>query len=75
MDLMGFTKKEAAAHIKAGDENRKKYIKSYFNVDIEDPLLYHMVVNTDLLTHKGAAYLIAEAVVQKFSHLFPQFSH
>jgi hypothetical protein len=57
------------------DENRKKYLKSYFDVDADDPLLYHMVVNTDLLTHKGAAYLIAEAVVLKFSHLFPQFAH
>jgi cytidylate kinase len=75
MDLMGFNEKEAAAHIKEEDENRKKYIKSHFNVNMEDPLLYHMIVNTDLLTHKGAAYLIAEAVVQRFSHLFPQFSH
>lgn len=75
MNLMGFNEKEAAAYIKSEDENRKKYIKSYFNVNIEDPLLYHMTVNTDLLTHNGAAYLIAEAVVQKFSHLFPQFSH
>lgn len=75
MDLMGFDEKKAAAYIKECDENRKKYIKSYFNLDIEDPLLYHMMVNTDLLTHSGAAYLIAEAVVQKFSHLFPQFSH
>ena len=73
--LMGFTEKEALNYIKKEDENRKRYLKSYFNVDIEDPLLYHMVVNTDLLTHKGAAYLIAEAVILKFSHLFPQFSH
>jgi cytidylate kinase len=75
MKLMDFDEKEAVAYIKNEDENRKKYIKSHFNVDIEDPLLYHMMVNTDLLTHNGAAYLIAEAVVQKFSHLFPQFSH
>jgi hypothetical protein len=74
-DLMGFTEKEALQHIKKEDENRKKYIKSYFHADVEDPLLYHMVVNTDLLTHKGAAYLIAEAVVLKFPHLFPQFTH
>lgn len=74
-ELMGFTEKEALQHIKKEDENRKKYIKSYFHADVEDPLLYHMVVNTDLLTHKGAAYLIAEAVVLKFSHLFPQFAH
>lgn len=74
-NLMGFTEKEALNYIKKEDENRKRYLKSYFNVDIEDPLLYHMVVNTDLLTHKGAAYLIAESVVLKFSHLFPQFAH
>lgn len=73
--IMNFSEKEALAHIKKEDENRKKYLKSYFHVDIDDPLLYHMTVNTDLLTHKGAAYLIAEAVVLKFSHLFPQFVH
>jgi hypothetical protein len=73
--LMELTEKEALKYIKKEDENRKKYLKSYFHADIEDPLLYHMIVNTDLLTHKGAAYLIAEAVVQKFSHLFPQFTH
>jgi cytidylate kinase len=73
--LMGFTEKEALNYIKKEDENRKKYLNSYFDVDADDPLLYHMIVNTDLLTHKGAAYLIAEAVVLKFSHLFPQFAH
>ncbi len=73
--LLDINEKEALAHIKKEDENRKQYLKSYFRVDIEDPLLYHMTVNTDLLTHEGAAYLIAEAVVLKFSHLFPQFVH
>ena len=74
-DLMDMNEKEALAYIKKEDENRKKYLRSYFHVDIDDPLLYHMTVNTDLLTHRGAAYLIAEAVVQKFAHLFPQFAH
>jgi len=73
--LLDVNEKEALAHIKKEDENRKQYLKSYFRVDIDDPLLYHMTVNTDLLTHKGAAYLIAEAVVLKFSQLFPQFVH
>jgi cytidylate kinase len=74
-DLMNMNEKEVLTYIKKEDENRKKYLKSYFHVDIDDPLLYHMTVNTDLLTHSGTAYLIAEAVVQKFSHLFPQFAH
>jgi cytidylate kinase len=73
--LMNLSEEEALNYIKKEDENRKKYLKSYFHVDADDPLLYHMTVNTDLLSHKGAAYLIAEAVVLKFSHLFPQFTH
>ncbi len=75
MELLGLNEKDALNHIKREDENRKKYIKSYFHADIDDPLLYHLVLNTDLLTHEGTANLIAEAVVQKFSQLFPQFSH
>jgi len=73
--LMELSEEEALSYIKKEDEKRKKYLKSYFHADADDPLLYHMTVNTDLLTHKGAAYLIAEAVVLKFSHLFPQFTH
>ena len=72
---LGLSRKDAIEHIKKEDESRKKYLKSYFNADIDDPLLYHLVLNTDLLTHAGAANLIAEAVVMKFSHLFPQFAH
>ena len=72
---LDLSRKDAIAHIKKEDENRKQYLKSYFNADIDDPLLYHLVLNTDLLTHAGAASLIAEAVVMKFSHLFPQFAH
>jgi len=73
--LMDINEKEALNYIKKEDENRKKYLKSHFHVNADNPLLYHMTVNTDLLTHKGAAYLIAEAVVLKFSNLFPQFAH
>lgn len=73
--LMNMSEKEALNYIKKEDENRKQFIKSYFHADVDDPLLYHMTVNTDLLTHKGTSYLVAEAVVLKFSHLFPQFAH
>jgi cytidylate kinase len=75
MDLLAMNEKEAANHIKTEDAVRRDYLKTNFNREIEDPLLYHMIVNTDLLTHEGAAYLIAEAVVLKFAHLFPQFAH
>lgn len=72
---LDLNRKDAIEHIKKEDENRRQYLKSHFHGDIEDPLLYHLVINTDLLTHAGAASIIAEAVVMKFSHLFPQFTH
>jgi cytidylate kinase len=74
-ELMDINDKEAANYIKKEDENRRLYLKSYFHADIDDPLNYHLVVNTDMLTYNGAAHLTAEAVVQKFSRLFPQFVH
>ena len=75
MEVMNLTEKEAAAHIKREDDNRKKYLKSYFYADVEDPLLYHLIINTDLLGYESTANLIAEGVVKKFSTLFPQFVH
>lgn len=74
-ELLGVNEREAANYVKKEDENRRQYLKSYFHAEIDDPLNYHLVVNTDLLSYEGAAHLIAEAVVQKFSHLFPQFVH
>jgi cytidylate kinase len=75
MKIMKMNEREAAAHIKREDDNRKQYVKSYFHADVDDPNFYHLVINTDLLTYEGTAYLIAEGVVKKFSALFPQFVH
>jgi len=42
---------------------RRRFLKKYFNKDIDDPLLYHLVINTDLLPPDEAAELIAQAVL------------
>jgi cytidylate kinase len=75
MDVMNLNSKEAETYVKMQDDNRRKYVKSYFNSDVDDPLLYHLVINTDRLGYEGTAYLIAEGVVKKFGELFPQFVH
>ena len=41
---------------------RARYLKTYFNCDINDPLLYHLVINTSRVGCDPAARLIAEAV-------------
>lgn len=45
------------------DLGRKRFLKKYFNRDIDDPLLYHLVLNTDLLSFEQTAESIAQAVV------------
>jgi cytidylate kinase len=51
-------KKTALEFIRTEDSGRRRYLKKYFRQDIDDPLLYHLVINTDLLGHKLAARLI-----------------
>ena len=45
------------------DRARERYLKRYFSVNINDPLLYHLVVNTHLLGYDAAAKLIGDAVL------------
>ena len=44
------------------EQARARYVKTYFNADIDDPLRYHLVLNTGLLGCEGAARVIAGAV-------------
>ena len=45
------------------DRGRERYTKKYFNADINDPLLYHMIINTGLVNFDYAAKLIGDAVL------------
>jgi cytidylate kinase len=46
------------------EQSRARYLKTYFNADINDPVNYHLVVNTSLLGCENAAQLIADAVLR-----------
>ncbi len=47
------------------DRGRSRYLKKYFKADINDPLLYHLVINTGLVSYDEAARLIAETALAK----------
>lgn len=61
--LKGISHQEALELVCREDLGRKRYLKKYFNRNIDDPLLYHLVINTDLVSHQEAAGLIARAVL------------
>lgn len=53
-------RREAAERIQREDLGRERYLRKHFDKDINDPLLYHLVINTDLVTLDDAARLIAD---------------
>jgi len=63
----GLSHAVAADRIRAEDLGRQRYLRKYFDRDIDDPLLYHLVINTDLLPPQTSARLIGDAVLSRQS--------
>ncbi|MGO8676141.1 MAG: AAA family ATPase [Limisphaerales bacterium] len=61
----GLSRKAAREFARREDRGRRRYVKKYFHKDVNDPLLYHIVINTDLVPDEEAAVMIGEAVVRQ----------
>ncbi len=46
------------------DEGRRRYVKRYFHRDIDDPQLYHLVINVTEVGRLTAAAMIGESVLR-----------
>ncbi len=55
-------RKAALEFIHREDKGRQRYIRRYYKKDINDPQLYHLVINTGLMGYEGAARIISDAV-------------
>jgi cytidylate kinase len=60
----------ALEFIKKEDGGRQRYLKEHFGKDIDDPLLYHMILNTDQVRYDDAAVLIGQAAMERFPLAF-----
>jgi cytidylate kinase len=58
--------RQARDFVQREDRQRKRFLKKYFGRDIEDPLLYHMTINTDLVAYDEAARIIGDAVLRRW---------
>jgi len=58
--------KGALHFLKKEDEARRRYLKDHFDKDIDDPLLYHMVVNIDMVPLEDVARMIGNEVIRRF---------
>lgn len=58
--------REAALEfVKKEDRGRRCYLRENFDKDIDDPLLYHLIINTDLIDCDDAACLIGDEVIKR----------
>lgn len=57
------TRDEAYKFCLAEDVGRARYLKQHFQADINDPLLYHLTINTGQVGFDAAARLIGEAIL------------
>jgi cytidylate kinase len=55
--------KAALARIEREDKGRIRYVKKYFDTKADDPLLYHLTVNTDDLPLSEVTKIIADLVL------------
>lgn len=70
MELFDFNHNEAAEFIKQDDAKRKNYLMHHFHKSIDDPLLYHITINTGKMTYEDAAETIMHHFGSKIlSHL------
>jgi len=56
------SRKEAEEVVRREDRGRARYWKRYYGADIEDPLLYHLVLNTGRLSCEAAVAVIVQAL-------------
>lgn len=60
------TEDEALKRLHDQDRARARYVRANFQADIDDSLLYHLVINTDALPLEETAQLIAGAARRRF---------
>ncbi len=58
--------KQAIEFTQKEDKGRRRYLKEHFEKDIDDPLLYHLIINTDRINYEEAARMIGEEVIRVF---------
>jgi len=52
---------EAAKRVHESDKGRVAFHRKFFHIEVDDPMLYHLTLNTSRLSHEEAAGLIQSA--------------
>ena len=65
--LLNCDARAAAAHIDKSDLARRRYVRTNFDEDIDDPHTYDLVINTDHLSPGCTARIVVDALCDRIS--------
>lgn len=68
--VFGYSRDKAIDYINKEDKARNHYLKTHFFHSAEDVTLYHLILNTGLLSYEQTAEIIADAVMKMFPNSF-----
>ena len=61
----GLTPAKAMEQIRNEDHARARYVRKHYHEDVSNPLLYHLVINTDHIELDEAAELVVGLVLKR----------
>ena len=64
-ELLQVDQKAAAEFIEKTDRGRDRYVRQQYRADLNDPMLYDLIINTDRIDCEAAAALIGEAALRR----------
>lgn len=62
MKQKGFSREDALKYISEKDKSAQEYLYRFYNVDWNDPELYHLVLNMEMLSIERAVKVVKELV-------------
>ncbi|MBV8212260.1 MAG: cytidylate kinase-like family protein [Verrucomicrobia bacterium] len=65
-EFYGLSPNEAAMKVSEEDQARHRYLRRYFGADNDNPLLYHLVINTAKTGFADAAEIIVQATLKHY---------
>lgn len=65
MNDLKVDEKSAKREVDRFDGGRRQFVRRYFGGDVEDPLHYDLVVNTERLSYDSAASVIVDALATR----------
>ncbi|MDY0081748.1 MAG: cytidylate kinase-like family protein [Ignavibacteriaceae bacterium] len=69
-EVFDLSKPKAMEYITKEETSRNKFLKSHFFKDVDDPSLYHLILNTSKFTYQEAAEIIFNLVQKRYPQCF-----